>query len=110
MSHPNVHKAPRQSQLSKTDMSALERNGPTRPECAWSGDLTRCDMTHPNERCHKGANGKRATQMCTRHSGGQNLAKLIREPSNEMARLERVWSGDLTLHDTVRLTAVGGTH
>ena len=27
--HPNVNKAPRRSQLSKTDTSALDRNGPT---------------------------------------------------------------------------------
>ena len=37
---PNMHKAPRLSQLSKTDTGALERNGLTRPERARSGDLT----------------------------------------------------------------------
>ena len=96
MGHSNVHKAPRQSQLSKTDTGALELNGLTRPELAESGDLTRRDTTHPNEQCHKGENGKRATQMCTRHPGGHKLAKLIRAPSNEIVQPEHAWFGALT--------------
>ena len=84
--HPNImHKAPGRSQLSKTHMGALERNGPTPPERAWLGNLTRRDMAHLNERCHKGENDKRATQTsCTRHPGSHNLEKLIQAPSNEM--------------------------
>ena len=54
--HPNVHKAPEQSQLSKTNTGALERNDPTRPKRAQSGDFTRRDTAHPTERCQKGAN------------------------------------------------------
>ena len=59
--HPNVHKAPWQSQPSKTDMGTLERNGPTQPEHTQSGNLTQQDTTRLTERCHKGENGKRAT-------------------------------------------------
>ena len=93
MGHRNMHKAAEWSQLSKIDMGTLERNGPTRPEHTWSGNLTRRDMVHPTEWCHKGENDKRATRTCTRHPGGHNLAKLIRAPSNEAARRKRARSG-----------------
>ena len=46
---PNMHKAPGQSQLSKTDTDALERNDPTQPEGARSDDLTQRDMARPTE-------------------------------------------------------------
>ena len=92
----NVHKAPEQSQLSKTDTGALERNSQTRLERARSGDLTRHETARPIEQCHKGDNGKRATPTCTRHPVGHNLAKLISAPSNEMDRPKRARLGDLT--------------
>ena len=98
-SHPNVHKAPERSQPSITNMGALERNGPTRTCLAGRPRTARL-----TERCHKGANRKWATQMCTRHLGGHNLAKLIRVPSNETAQPERTRSGDLTRRDTTRST------
>ena len=74
-------------------------NKTTRLERAQSGDLPRHDMARPTERCHKGENGKWATQTCTRHLGGHNLAKLIRVPLNETARTECTQSGDLTWRD-----------
>ena len=104
MGHLNMHKAPRRSQLSKADTGALERNNMTRPECAWSGVLTRRNTTRPNERFHKGENGKWAARTCTRHPDGHNLAKLIWAPSNETTRPERARSGNLTRHDTTHLT------
>ena len=57
----NVHKAPGQSQLSKTATNALQQNGLTQPECARSCDLTWRDTMHQNERCHKGEYDKQAT-------------------------------------------------
>ena len=80
MSHPNVYKAPGQSQLRKTDTSTLEQNGPTRTR-----PVGRPHTAHPTERCHKGANGNWAARTCIRHLGGHNLAKLIWAPSNETA-------------------------
>ena len=62
MGRPNVHKALGQSQLSETDMGALELSSPTRPKCTWSGDLTLRDTTRLTEQiCHKGENNKQAT-------------------------------------------------
>ena len=43
-----------------------------------------------------GANGKRAARTCTRHPGGHNLANLIRAPSAQTTRPERLWPGALT--------------
>ena len=75
--------------LSGDNLSKVIRapsNETTQPEHAWLGDMiTRCDMTRPTERFHMGANGKQAARTCTMHSGGHNLAKLIRVPSNKMA-------------------------
>ena len=42
--------------------------------------------------------------MCTSHSGGHNLAKLIQVPSNETTQPECAWSGALTRRDTARPT------
>ena len=56
MGRPNVHKVLGRSQLSKKDMGTLERNSPTRPERAQSGDLTR--RVRPNDATReKMANG-----------------------------------------------------
>ena len=87
-----------------TKLIRAASNETTRTERARLGDLAQRDMVHPIERCHKGENGKQATQTCTRHPGGHNLAKLIWAPSNEMAQLERTQLDDLTRPDTTRLT------
>ena len=79
---PNVHKVPRQSQLSKLIQAPL--NKMTRHERAQLGDLTWRDTARPNKRFHKGENRKWAMQTCTRDLGSDNLEKLIRVPSNEM--------------------------
>ena len=100
----NVHKAPGQSQLSKTDTGALERNGPTRPEHARSGDLTQRDTSCPTERRHKGANGKWVAQTCTRHPSGHNLEKMIRAPSNETTQPDPNAPGRATSHGATRCT------
>ena len=76
MGRSSVQKAPGQSQLIKTDTSAIERNGLTRPERARSGGLTWRNRAHLNEQCHKGENGKRAARTCTRHPGGYSLANV----------------------------------
>ena len=102
--HLNMQKAPGQSQLRKTDTGALERNGPTGPERAWSRELTWCDMARPTELYHIGANGKWAARTCTMHLGGQNLAKLIRAPLKEMDQPGHAQSGDLTWRDMARPT------
>ena len=82
----------------------VSSNKTARPKHARSGELARCDTTCPTERCHKGENNKQATQMCTRHPGSHNLAKLIWAPSNETARIECAQLGDLTRHDSACLT------
>ena len=104
MGCPNMHKALGQSQLSKTDTGALERNGLTRLERARLGDLTWHDTTHPTERCHKGENEKRAARTCIRHAGGHNLAKLMCAPSNEMARPDLNAPNWATSHSATRRT------
>ena len=43
MGCPNIHKAPGQSQLSKTDTGTLERNGPTRTRLIGKPHTTRRD-------------------------------------------------------------------
>ena len=87
-----------------TKLIRAPSNETARLDRAWSGALTRCNTAHPTEQCHKGENGKWATQMSTRHSGGHHLAKLIWAPSNEMPRPEHTRLGDLTRRDKARLT------
>lgn len=91
----NVHKELGWSQLSKFDMTALKWNDTTKTnfiECAHTA--------HPNEQRHKVGNGKWASQMCTRHLGGHNLANLLYSSSNEMTLPKRISSGALTWRDT----------
>ena len=88
---PDVHKAPRRSQLSKHGTGGLGPNDPTRTNALTWGDTTR-----PLERTHMGANGKRAARTCTRHPGSHNLANLTRAPSDQTARPGRTPSPDTT--------------
>jgi len=96
---PNLHKAPRRSQLSKNlyrhpRKKWLDPNMPGRATSHGSPDRT----------MPQGAKRKQATRTCTRHSGSHNLAKLIWVPSKKMGRPERTQSGDLTRHDTAHPT------
>ena len=82
-------------------------NESVRPECAWSGTLTRRDMARlpkrsPSpktclpERTHMGENGKRATRTCIRHPGDHNLSNLTQVPSAQTTRPEQTPSLDAT--------------
>ena len=95
----NVHKALGWSQITKSNMGALEPNDLNRTDA-----LIWHDIVCPPERMLMGENGKWATRTCTRHPGGHNLAKLIRAPLNETTRPECAWSADLTRCDTARPT------
>ena len=66
-SHPNVHKAPGQSQLRKTDTSTLERNDPTRT----------CLVERPDHKARHGALDRKMPKGSKQKMGHSNVHKAL---------------------------------
>ena len=88
MVYPNMHKAPRQSQIRKNDMGALEQNNATR----------KCLVGHPHTARHS-APDRMMPQGRKRKTGHPNVQKALGR-----SKLIKTEMGALTRCDTMLST------